>query len=193
MRSFGGDASIGKSRPEPGGRQRRRSISDQTLQFEALITPHRSLSPRAWRVLLSAICGLCGISAGVFVWLGAWPVGGFTGIELGLAAFLFRLNIRAGRASELIMLTGEGMRIIRTDPDGRQVAVRLAPAWMTLRLEDRPGRVPALLLVSRGRRHEIARSLGEIEKRALAEALEEALHRWRNPRFDNPQLRTPLA
>jgi hypothetical protein len=30
--------------------------------------------------------------------------------------------------------------------------------------------------------------LGAAEKRELAAALEDALHRWRNPRFDNPQL-----
>ena len=31
-------------------------------------------------------------------------------------------------------------------------------------------------------------SLGEPEKLDLAEALKAALHRWRNPVFDNPQL-----
>jgi hypothetical protein len=38
-------------------------------------------------------------------------------------------------------------------------------------------------------REEIATSLGEVEKRDLWEALRDALHRLRSPRFDNPQLR----
>jgi hypothetical protein len=36
---------------------------------------------------------------------------------------------------------------------------------------------------------EVGASLGEHEKRDLAEALRDALDRWRHPRFDNPQLR----
>jgi hypothetical protein len=34
--------------------------------------------------------------------------------------------------------------------------------------------------------------LGEEQKRDLADALTKALHDWRNPRFDNPQLRDEL-
>jgi len=56
-------------------------------------------------------------------------------------------------------------------------------------IEEPPGRVPRLLLVAHGIREEIATTLGEDEKRDLSTALEGALHRLRNPRFDNPQLR----
>ena len=35
---------------------------------------------------------------------------------------------------------------------------------------------------------EVARALGEDEKRSLASALHSALHKLRNPHFDNPQL-----
>ena len=52
-----------------------------------------------------------------------------------------------------------------------------------------PGRVPTLVLASHGKREEVARVLGEPEKRDLAVALAEALYRLRNPTFDNPQLR----
>jgi uncharacterized membrane protein len=56
-------------------------------------------------------------------------------------------------------------------------------------LEEVPGRIPRLLLVSRALRCEIGAALGEAEKRDLAGALSTALHRLRNPIFDNPQLR----
>jgi uncharacterized membrane protein len=125
----------------------------------------------------------------VFVWLGAWPVGGFTGLELLLAAFLFRLNARAVRGSEMLLLTEAGLRIIRTSPDGVRRERTLPPAWLNLVIEERPGRVPGLLLVARDVRVEIGRDLGEVEKRDLAEALGGAMDRLRNPRFDNPQLR----
>jgi hypothetical protein len=42
--------------------------------------------------------------------------------------------------------------------------------------------------VARDFSEEVGRCLGEAEKRDLAAALDAALHRWRNPRFDNPQL-----
>jgi uncharacterized membrane protein len=116
-------------------------------------------------------------------------VGGFTGLELVLAAFLLRLNARAARGSEMLLLTEAGLRVIRTSPDGVRRERTLSPAWLNLLVEERPGRVPGLLLVARETRVEIGRDLGEAEKRDLAEALGGALDRLRNPRFDNPQLR----
>jgi uncharacterized membrane protein len=58
-------------------------------------------------------------------------------------------------------------------------------------LEERQGRVPALLLTTHGRVVEVARMLGEEQKRDLAETLKGVLHRMRNPVFDNPQLNLP--
>lgn len=162
---------------------------DDAPLFQAVIVPHRSLSRTGLRRLLIAICGLCGATAAMFAWLGAWPVGGFTGVELLLAAALFRLNARAAKGSELVMLDASSLRIIRTDPRGRRRELSLSPSWLNLSLEERPGRVPALMLTARKHRVEVGLSLGEDEKRDLAQALGAALHRLRNPRFDNPQLR----
>lgn len=165
----------------------------QAPLFEAVIVPHRSLSEAGLRRLLLVICAMCGASAAVFVWLGAWPVGGFTGLELLLAAVLFRLNARAAKGSEMVLLTEAGLRVIRTSPDGVRRERTLPPAWLNMVLEDRPGRVPALVLVARDIRVEIGRDLGEVEKRDLADALGGALERMRHPRFDNPQLRDDLS
>jgi uncharacterized membrane protein len=156
--------------------------------FEAVIVPHRSLSRRGRRVVIGAIGALCCVNAAVFVRIGAWPVGGFCGLELLLAALLLHLNARGARASELVILSDQGLRIIRTDARGRRDERTLPASWLNVLLEDRPGRVPMLRLVARDHSEEIGRSLGEVEKRDLAAALDSALHRWRNPRFDNPQL-----
>jgi len=56
-------------------------------------------------------------------------------------------------------------------------------------IEERPGRIPALLLTTRTLREEVASFLGEYEKRDLAAALQSALRGLRHPVFDNPQLR----
>jgi uncharacterized membrane protein len=72
---------------------------------------------------------------------------------------------------------------------GRRERYSLQPYWLNVVLEERAGTVPKLLLSARGAQYEVARALGEAQKRDLAAALNRALHRWRNPRFDNPQLR----
>jgi uncharacterized membrane protein len=156
--------------------------------FEAVIVPHRSLSPRGLRILITVICLLCVLTALRFWFIGAWPVAGFSVVEIGIAVFLLRLNASRARASELVMLTEDVVRIVRTDRTGRRYERELPVAWLNAMMEEPPGRVPRLLLVSRSVREEIAASLGEAEKRDLWSALHDALHRLRNPSFENPQL-----
>ncbi len=161
--------------------------------FEAVIVPHRSLSPGGLRVLIGAICAFSCLTSLRFWLIGAWPVAGFAVVEVGLAIFLIRLNALRARESEVLLLSTQGMRIGRTDRHGRRRENVLSADWLQAVLEDRPGRVPALLLTARGVREEVAASLGEPEKRDLADALRQALDHWRNPRFDNPQLREPSS
>lgn len=156
--------------------------------FEAVIVPHRSLSRTGLRLLIGGIVAMCCAIAAGFVWLGAWPVGGFAGLELGLAVWLLRLHAAGARASELVLLSGNRLRIIRTDMKGVRCESELSPAWLRVSLQERAGRTSLLCLGSGERQEEIGSALGEAEKRDLAEALAEALDRWRHPRFDNPQL-----
>ncbi len=149
--------------------------------FEARITPHRSLSRRGLRTLLGAISFAATGTAAIFLWLGAWPVLGFSGAEIGLAAFLLHRHARGARASETLLLTDRALIIRRADAAGRGSETRLAPAWLRVAMEERPGRVPRLLLRSHGRATEIATMLGEAEKRDLAGALAAALAHWPTP------------
>ena len=156
--------------------------------FEAVIVPHRSLSPRGLKLLIGALFTLSFCSTVVFWWLGAWPVAGFNGVEITTAVLLLRYNARAARANEVIMLSASALRVIRTAQDGSRTEQEISPAWIQVNLQDRPGRVPGLFLAAHGTWVEVGASLGEPEKLDLAQALKDALHRWRNPRFDNPQL-----
>lgn len=160
-----------------------------TLLFQAVIVPHRSLSRRGLRVLLAAIFGACTLNASLFVAIGAWPVGGFTGVELLLAALLLRLNVLQARASEMVLLTDQTLRVVRTDRRGARSERVLAPHFLAADLRERPGRVPRLVLVGRGVEEEIGAALGEAEKRDLAASLGDSLYRLRHPVFDNAQLR----
>jgi uncharacterized membrane protein len=162
---------------------------DATL-FEAVIVPYRSLSPRGLAILMGAIGVLCALIAARFWFIGAWPVAGFGVAEVGFAIFLLRLNASRARASELVLLSEQALRIVRTDRHGRRQERELPVGWLNAVMEVSPGRVPRLLLVAHGLREEIAVELGETEKRDLWAALNDALDRLRNPRFDNPQLQS---
>jgi uncharacterized membrane protein len=165
----------------------------ETPLFEAVIVPHRSLSRRGTLILVGAMCSLGLAVTVVFTLLGAWPVAGFDVIDVALAVLLLRINGRARRASETLTLTDRALHVVRRDPDGRQTRRSLPPGWLNAVLEERQGRVPALWLVARNAREEVAAALGETEKRDLAASLRAALHRSRNPVFDNPQLRDDTA
>ncbi len=171
------------------------TVSDvaEPAAFEAVIIPHRSLSRKGLNRFCVAIGSMCGVNAGVFIWMGAWPVGGFTGLELLLAALLLRINVLGARAREVVRLGPAGLVIDRTDAKGVRSGRTMPAMWLRVVLQERAGSIPRLWLVAREVREEIARTLGEDKKRDLAAALDQALHRWRNPVFDNPQLRVETA
>jgi uncharacterized membrane protein len=158
--------------------------------FEAEIVPHRSLSPRGIFFVLGFVFTVSASVSTMFWWLGAWPIAAFNGGEVLLAAALLRQHARSRRQREVLRLTEGGLCIERFDIDGGRSEVFLPAAWLRAHLEEKPGRVPGLFLSTRGRREEIARVLGEPQKRDLAEALRDALYRLRHPIFDNPQLKS---
>ena len=105
-----------------------------------------------------------------------------------LVVLLLAINLRRARASELIMLDAQQFKVIRTDSAGRTKQVSLPSAWLRVDLDVARG-ISRVLLSSHGHGCEVGAFLHEPEKRSLFEALCEAVHSVRNPRFDNPQLR----
>ena len=167
------------------------SDTSDPILFEALIVPHRSLSATGRRWLVVALVGMCAFVGLRFWFLGAWPVIAFSGLEAAAVVFLIHLNHRRARASELVMLSADTLTVVRTSASGEQTRVTLSSAWLNVRLEERDGRVPRLLVGLRDQRIEVGTALGEVAKRDLADALRAALHRARNPVFDEG-VRLPL-
>jgi uncharacterized membrane protein len=88
----------GKVSPSPAQRYER-------PVFAAVIHPRRSLGPGGVRTVLTLCCLAAAAASIPFVVLGVWPVAGFFGLDL-LALFIaFRLNVRAARAFEEVVLT----------------------------------------------------------------------------------------
>lgn len=161
----------------------------QTVLFEAVCTPPRSLDARGMRIVAGLILVASAMIGLLFLMLGAWPILGFTGLEAALVLGLMALHRRWSlRSVEILILTEDRLTIRRTDFQGRREEVKVDPYWARLRLEERPGRVALLVLRQRDHAIEIGKLLGDEQKRDLAGALGEALRRWRDPVFDNPQL-----
>ena len=162
------------------------SDNAEPLLFEAVSRPQQSLNRTGMRVvalLLAAAFALAGV---LFLILGAWPVLGFAGGELLLVFGLFALHrSRARRCVEMVSLGRGALRIRRTDGTGRAADVTLDPYWARVSL----GADGRLMVGHRGQQQEIGLFLNADEKTDLAGALEAALGRYREPHFDNPQLR----
>jgi uncharacterized membrane protein len=157
--------------------------------FEAILTPHRSMSRRGMYVVFGLMAAGSLLVTGLMYFLGAFPVIGFNAADLILAIALYSMNMRGARASEVILLTEAGLTITRTTPGGRRTQVAMAPGWLRVQLEENAGSNPILSIANREGRHIVGLALGEVERRDLAEALREAFARLRSPRFDNPQTR----
>ena len=154
---------------------------DGPLYFEAVLRPHRSLSCRALWLVFGGMAVASLYVTTLMYFLGAWPVMGFNGVDIALAALLFWLNARAARACEIIRVKEAVLEITRIAPDGRQEIVSLSPDWARVELQERPAAVPVLRLRARGAAQEIGRQLGAAQKRDLAAALKRALERRRTP------------
>ncbi|HQT65168.1 MAG TPA: DUF2244 domain-containing protein [Acidocella sp.] len=165
------------------------TANPERLIFVATVKPHRSLDRRGLIILIGAMLTGSLIVTSLMAIIGAWPVIGFNGADITLAIFLLWLNVRAARACEMLSLSESHFVIQRTDMNGKTKTVTLSPYWLNVVLEERPGTVPRLTLSARGIAEEVGHQLGETQKRDLAAALTRVLHRWRNPVYDNPQLR----
>ncbi len=165
------------------------AVGPEDVLFQAVSTPPRSFSRPAYRVLSVLVCAATMIQAALFLWLGAWPVLGFMGLEVALVLGLIALHERwSARRMEVISLRPGRLTVARVDHRGRRSETAVEPYWARLRLEERGGEAGRLVIESRGRSVEIGRHLNGPEKREMAEALEAALREYRAPRFENPQL-----
>lgn len=170
------------------------SGAQEPVLFEAVTRPPAGLSARGLRWVCALAAGAAALPAIGFALLGAWPILGFLGLEVGLVLGLLALHRRwNARALECVKLTARRLSVWRRDGRGREERAELEAYWARLHLEEAPDRTPRLTAAARGREVEIGRFLAPEQKRALAEALGEALGRFRNPRFDNPQLRNESA
>ena len=67
--------------------------------------------------------------------LGAWPVTGFFGLDVGLVYLAFRISYRGARLREILRLTQSDMIVERIGIKGETRRWRFEPAWLRLVFE----------------------------------------------------------
>lgn len=148
----------------------------EQLYFDAVLHPHRSLSPTGFLVMMAGI-GVISFAAGVaFLLMGAWPVFGFFGLDVALIYLAFRLNFRAAKQFETVTLDKSSLELRRVAPDGAEQSWRFEPYWARVEI-DHDGR---LHLISRGETVSFGAFLNDDERESLRSALRAALRGWRN-------------
>jgi uncharacterized membrane protein len=151
-----------------------------SLFFERVLLPHRSLPARGFHVLMLTL-GLISVAVGIgFVSIGAWPVTGFFGLDVVLVYFAFRLSYRSARRSETIRLAGNAFTVERVGVRGECRVWQFQPFWLRVILEERSDERNRLLVASHGRSLVIGDILPPAARRELAASIREALRRWRD-------------
>ena len=159
---------------------------DEAPIFAARLRPHRSLDPRAFRILMGATFVATAAFSLPFYLMGAWPIVGFLGLDVLAIYVAFRVNYRAARAYEDITLSYFELELARVTPKGAERRWRFSPVFVRFERIDHEEFGPQRLsLVSRGRRWDIGRFLGPDQKDEFAKAFAPALaEARRGPRYD---------
>lgn len=163
------DAKDAASVPETGRRE------EDAALFDAILHPHRSLSPLGFVVLMAFVC-LVSFTAGIaFLIAGAWPVFGFFGLDVLLIYIAFRLSYRSGRLYETLRLTRDSLTVQRFFPSGEVKSWNFQPYWLRVEMDDPPRTDSRLRLTTHGRSLVIGSFLTPTERLEVAEALKAAL------------------
>jgi len=151
------------------------ALTEPTL-FSALLTPHRSLSSVGFVVLMAVVAVVSFAGGVVFYIVGAWPVGGFFGLDALLIYWAFRVNYRAADAYEEVTVTPSTLRVRKVTHRGKVSEWSLNPVWTRLDRETHEDfGLMRLFLVSHGKKLAVASFLGPAEKETFAAALSAAI------------------
>lgn len=148
----------------------------ETALFSATLHPHRSLSRTGLYVVLGFVGALSIISAVPFIVLGAWPIGGFFGLDFALLYLCFRINNARARAYEEVLLSRIELIIRKVSWRGSMRERRFNPVWVRLKtVEDDDYGMIHLAVVQRTEEVEIGACLAPVERADFAKSFGGAL------------------
>jgi uncharacterized membrane protein len=143
--------------------------------FHTVLTPHSSADRRGERAAVILVVTMLGITAAGFIAIGAWPVFGFCGLEIGLFYGALRLHARRRHAMETINLTPRELTIRQVDHRGRAQDWSFTPYWLRVECADGHGEDHTVRLRSHGQTVIVGSFMAPAERRQLADSLRQAL------------------
>jgi len=149
---------------------------DEPRLYEARLTPYRSLDERGFLIVMAVIAGISFVCGAAFLMMGAWPVFGLFGVDVLAIWWAFRMNFRAARAVEEIVVTPSLITVRQISADGAAREARMNPLWTRLdkELHEDFG-VQKLTLYSRGAPVVVGSFLHTAQREELAVGLSQAL------------------
>jgi|TARA_R110002072_G_scaffold9326_24_gene45570 uncharacterized membrane protein len=145
------------------------------LLLDVTLYPHRSLSPRGFVILMTALAVAVALLGVGFFLIGAWPVIGFMGLEFVLVYVAFRLSYRQARQFEVLKLTPERLILRRVNHYGRERRWSFQPYWLRVSFGQDPTANDPLFLISHGKRVQVGSFLSGLERITLGQTLQQAL------------------
>lgn len=144
--------------------------------LDVILTPHRSLPPKGFLLVMGAL-GLLSFLAGLtFFLLGAWPIVGFLGLDVALVYVAFRLNYARARQFERVVVKRGEVSLEKVDVYGRRRHWLLPSLWLRVELAEPVEPSSRLTLKTHGKAAELGGFLSPQERKSLAKALQGALH-----------------
>lgn len=153
-----------------------------TIYLDAHLEPNRSLSPKAFGLVM-AIVGLASFGGGViYATMGAWPVIGFFGLDALAIWLCFRASFRQQRQRTRVQVTAKSVRLHHKSADGKEKHAELPTAFTRVEL-DEPLAWNSWLRIEHGTKaFVIGRFLTPKERKSLADAIRSALAKARSER-----------
>jgi len=154
---------------------------ESPLFMDAVITPHRSLTPRGAVALIGAVTVFDSAMAVIFVAMGAAPIPIFLGIGLFAMVIALIVSDRAAMRRERILISAAEVRVVKQERGAEQLVWVSPTAFTRVSFSDgEDDDEAALRLHLSDRALPVAQALSRPERREFARALEAAIRRARD-------------
>ena len=153
---------------------------DAQLYMDAVIRPHRSLTPRGFIILIAVLTTINCVTAAVFLFMGATPVPIFLGMDVLAVAVAFIASFRAAQRIERVQVSAAEVRVIRQWRDQAETVWISPTVYTQVSMVGREPEDEILKLRLSGRELAVAQALSPRERSEFAKALDRAI--WRAKR-----------
>ena len=163
-----------KNRAHESHYQKAKLVLDQPILVDLVIKPNQSLShPGFIAVMFTVSFITLGLSI-FFLYLGAWPVLGFLGLDLVLLYIAFKLNSRSLRIIERVRMNNRQVMVTRESAQGDE-SWMFNSYWLNVSIKNESRGKGYIQLASHGFSINIGRHLTINERQALVEKLRSTL------------------